>query len=190
MSERDALVRAVLAAPEDDAPRLVFADWCDENGDSERGEFIRLQIATLRSSAKPSRREYRLFNDNWTRWVPQSISSRRAGGDIERTGRTAIVLPGLTDSAFPTFTFQRGFIYSAVGPYHRLIGQQACDVWDTHPVTIALVTGLNPLDLEPPAEMAGFVREVEQRNDVHYASHRAGVLGSAVVLWHRWRLGL
>ena len=38
-----ALYRAILAHPEDDAPRLAYADWCDENGEPERGEFIRVE---------------------------------------------------------------------------------------------------------------------------------------------------
>src|SRR5687767_8806243 len=36
------LLRGVLEAPEDDAPRLVYADWLEENGDGERAEFIRV----------------------------------------------------------------------------------------------------------------------------------------------------
>lgn len=43
MTERDALIAAICANPADDTPRLVFADWCGENGDPERLEFIRLQ---------------------------------------------------------------------------------------------------------------------------------------------------
>src|SRR5262249_3163249 len=31
--------------PDDDLPRLIFADWLDEHGQSERAEFIRLQCA-------------------------------------------------------------------------------------------------------------------------------------------------
>ena len=40
----------VLAAPEDDAPRLIYADWLEEAGDP-RGEFIRVQceLASLSS---------------------------------------------------------------------------------------------------------------------------------------------
>jgi|GEM_PF-2289826 len=34
---------AIKANLEDDTPRLVFADWLQENGDEERAEFIRLQ---------------------------------------------------------------------------------------------------------------------------------------------------
>jgi carbon storage regulator CsrA len=37
-----AFLRAVLADPADDAPRLIYADWLDEQGDP-RGEFIRVQ---------------------------------------------------------------------------------------------------------------------------------------------------
>lgn len=34
MTDRTALFRAVLADRWDDAPRLVFADWLDEHGES------------------------------------------------------------------------------------------------------------------------------------------------------------
>jgi uncharacterized protein (TIGR02996 family) len=44
MNDRDALQRAILAFPDEDTPRLAFADWLQENGDSERAEFIRAQI--------------------------------------------------------------------------------------------------------------------------------------------------
>jgi uncharacterized protein (TIGR02996 family) len=43
MTEREALLAAVCANPDDDTPRLVFADWLEENGEPERAEFIRLQ---------------------------------------------------------------------------------------------------------------------------------------------------
>jgi uncharacterized protein (TIGR02996 family) len=37
------LLAAVLAEPDEDAPRLVYADWLEENGDPARAEFIRVQ---------------------------------------------------------------------------------------------------------------------------------------------------
>jgi uncharacterized protein (TIGR02996 family) len=43
MTDREALVRAIIESPDDDAPRLVYADWLDEHGQPERAEFIRLQ---------------------------------------------------------------------------------------------------------------------------------------------------
>lgn len=44
-TDGEALLRAICAAPAEDTPRLVYADWCDENGQPERAEFIRVQIA-------------------------------------------------------------------------------------------------------------------------------------------------
>jgi uncharacterized protein (TIGR02996 family) len=48
MSDADALLAAIRAAPDDDAPRLIYADWLDEHGQSERAEFIRLQVLLAR----------------------------------------------------------------------------------------------------------------------------------------------
>lgn len=47
-----ALLRAILEAPADDAPRLVYADWLEENGQTERAEFIRTQIELVRRDWK------------------------------------------------------------------------------------------------------------------------------------------
>src|SRR6266508_240747 len=44
MSEEDALLAAIYANPDDDTPRLVYADWLDEHDQPERAEFIRAQI--------------------------------------------------------------------------------------------------------------------------------------------------
>lgn len=42
MSETErALLAAILAAPGDDTPRLVYADWLDEHGRSEQAAIIR-----------------------------------------------------------------------------------------------------------------------------------------------------
>lgn len=50
---------AIVAAPDDDTPRLVFADWLDENGDPDRAEFIRLQTALDRDpDYQPDRRPW------------------------------------------------------------------------------------------------------------------------------------
>lgn len=38
------LLRAILERPEDDTPRLVYADWLVDNGQPERGEFVRVQL--------------------------------------------------------------------------------------------------------------------------------------------------
>src|SRR5262249_1257230 len=44
--EEDMLFAAVLAQPDDDTPRLIYADWLEERGDP-RSEFIRAQCGQL-----------------------------------------------------------------------------------------------------------------------------------------------
>jgi uncharacterized protein (TIGR02996 family) len=47
----DHLLASILAAPDDDAPRLVYADWLDERGepgDADYAAFIRCQIELAR----------------------------------------------------------------------------------------------------------------------------------------------
>ena len=51
-------LRAISAAPDDDAPRLVYADWLDEHGQPDRAEFVRLQVRLRHLPAHdPSRTE-------------------------------------------------------------------------------------------------------------------------------------
>jgi uncharacterized protein (TIGR02996 family) len=50
MSDEAALLAAIMSHPDEDTPRLVYADWLDENGASERAEFIRLQIGLARGT--------------------------------------------------------------------------------------------------------------------------------------------
>jgi uncharacterized protein (TIGR02996 family) len=54
VSDHDAILRAVIEEPEEDLPRLLYADWLEEFGSEEdhiRSEFIRVQceIARLKS---------------------------------------------------------------------------------------------------------------------------------------------
>lgn len=39
-----ALLECVVSNPEEDLPRLVLADWWEENGQPERAEFVRVQV--------------------------------------------------------------------------------------------------------------------------------------------------
>jgi len=48
MSSHEDFLAAVLEHPDDDAPRLIYADWLEEHGESERAEFIRLQVDAAR----------------------------------------------------------------------------------------------------------------------------------------------
>ncbi len=45
MSDRDAFHAAIFASPDDDLPRLVYADYLDEHGEHDRAAFLRLLCA-------------------------------------------------------------------------------------------------------------------------------------------------
>jgi uncharacterized protein (TIGR02996 family) len=69
--DHDAFLQAILHDPEDDAPRLLYADWLEERGDPY-GEFIRVQCELARLAPDTpgrqelQRREYELLAE----WEP------------------------------------------------------------------------------------------------------------------------
>jgi uncharacterized protein (TIGR02996 family) len=48
--EQDALLAAIVAQPDEDTPRLVYADWLEEHGAPEQAKFIRESIAFAKST--------------------------------------------------------------------------------------------------------------------------------------------
>jgi uncharacterized protein (TIGR02996 family) len=56
MNHHEAFLQAVIESPDDDAPRLVYADWLDEHDDPARAEFIRVQCSLARMPAGDLRR--------------------------------------------------------------------------------------------------------------------------------------
>lgn len=67
VTEGELLFRAVLLNPYEDAPRLVYADWLDENAssdlDRERAQLIRLAIAARRNVPEITHPGRRLARD-------------------------------------------------------------------------------------------------------------------------------
>lgn len=56
MTDREALYRAIIANPDEDTPRFVYADWLEENGEPEHAEFIR--IGCLLEANTPDHPDY------------------------------------------------------------------------------------------------------------------------------------
>ncbi|HZY86061.1 MAG TPA: TIGR02996 domain-containing protein [Gemmataceae bacterium] len=90
MSDADGLLQDILAHPEDDAPRLVYADWLDDHREPDHAEFIRVQIEAARlrqgKAFRPAlhERERELLGrhrDEWLREVPAPL---RRGAVFER----------------------------------------------------------------------------------------------------------
>jgi uncharacterized protein (TIGR02996 family) len=74
MTQDDAFLQAIMENPDDDTPRLIYADWLEERGDP-RGEFIRVQCQLTRMSPGDERRipleqlERRLLERHQDAWL-------------------------------------------------------------------------------------------------------------------------
>ena len=72
---RDDLLQAIIENPDDDALRLVFADWFEDHGELERAEFIRVQIELAKlpnvdnRRPKLEQRETELLARNESAWA-------------------------------------------------------------------------------------------------------------------------
>lgn len=68
-------LQAIIETPDDDTPRLVYADWLEEHGDQERAEYIRLQceLAKLDESdpryVSLSRRSSEFYQAHGKKWA-------------------------------------------------------------------------------------------------------------------------
>ncbi len=107
---QEAFLADIVANPDDDTPRLVYADWLDENGQPERAEFIRTQIRREGLKWKdPERAELlkretellALHADEWLRHLPEWA---RQGGDR------------LAEYADDCHGFRRGFLQGVSAP--------------------------------------------------------------------------
>lgn len=71
------LLAAIHAAPDDDGPRLVFADWCADRGDSARAELVRVELELAALPAWDARaiplqvRHRRLLEAHLPRWLAE-----------------------------------------------------------------------------------------------------------------------
>src|SRR5262245_49699666 len=119
-SPREAFLADILPHPEDDGPRLVYADWLTDHGQTEtdraRGEFIHLQcrMAGLEENS-PERldlqpRERDLLADHGSAWMKELPTAVRK---LPCTYR-------FRDDQWPNWvkyedhscTFRRGFVAS------------------------------------------------------------------------------
>jgi uncharacterized protein (TIGR02996 family) len=46
--DEDAFIRSILEQPEEDGPRLVYADWLEERGEAAKADYIRTEAAATR----------------------------------------------------------------------------------------------------------------------------------------------
>jgi len=93
-SSHDALYRTICAQPDEDTPRLVFADLVEENGDALRARFIRTQVALARLPT----------------YDPAWVSARQHEPDTAFGWAMTRTLPKMPDGVgWHQFEFRRGF---------------------------------------------------------------------------------
>lgn len=127
MSDGDALLAAILAQPDEDVPRLAYADWLDENGDENdraRAEFIRVQIALARIPPvefvpwnkrliELRARDKALLTVNGMRWLEPL---RERGGALESTDTHAQFRRGFVEVVWmpaPWFIFRAAALFAS-----------------------------------------------------------------------------
>jgi uncharacterized protein (TIGR02996 family) len=83
MTDEEALRAAVLAHPDDDTPRLVYADWCEDAGQAERAAFVRAQVEaaraephspTARTAAATAKQLLAEYGETWTAHLSEAVS--------------------------------------------------------------------------------------------------------------------
>lgn len=120
MSEHEAFVAAIAAAPDDDTPRLVYADFLEEHGDAARAGFIRDQVrlAKLRPGSDEYRQLFRRTADtlkaNLPAWIESACDAFGQPAEWKPGKSSGHSLPVVLESRVPTqalaqVTFERGF---------------------------------------------------------------------------------
>ncbi|MCE9562679.1 MAG: TIGR02996 domain-containing protein [Planctomycetes bacterium] len=138
MSDEKALLSAIWEHPHEDTPRLVYADWLQENGQPERAEFIRVQIdASLRSARDPmalkgAQRARELLDahkEAWTThfaWVLDGKSPHLWHPHPNvRSPNLRVSVTEDTEGSFrtPRIDFMRGFVFRICTPIDVLLKQ-------------------------------------------------------------------
>lgn len=73
--EQQHFLDAIIEEPDDDTPRLIYADWLEEHGDP-RGAFIRLQCEKAENlpsdlAQLTSEQEHQILRDHAKRWLEE-----------------------------------------------------------------------------------------------------------------------
>jgi uncharacterized protein (TIGR02996 family) len=130
--EYRALFAGVVERPDDDAPRLVLADWLEENGHPERAELIRLQIELERTP----------------RHDPRHAELRRRDAEFNKL-KWDWMLPisGLGHAHFDPF-YRRGFQYSLTSRHWKAFNDQADKLFALAPLQELHVVTLPPRNVK------------------------------------------
>jgi uncharacterized protein (TIGR02996 family) len=171
-TDREGLLAAIRAAPGDDTPRLVYADWLDEHGgDAEqaRARFIRLQIESDR-----------LRRQSEDDGCPEPDAVGPMEKEAERLLRKnkAAFLTGLPIGNGFAIYFKRGMPENAVARSGKDFARRAVTAFAAAPIRSLTFSQILP-DEVPAILATGQLRHVESMN-LHSDSVRTALLPEVV----------
>lgn len=121
----DSFLEDIITNPEDNAPRLIYADWLEDHGDPDRAEFIRGQIALEGSLPSTAARDTLIARGNEL---------------LEHHGKKwANSIHGMVKD----YTFRRGFIAEVAVSSEQFL---------SHAAMLALLAPIQAIHLEASAE--------------------------------------
>lgn len=147
-TEEQALLNSVIASPEDDAPRLVFADWYREHGQEERAELIHVGIELCRLGECPHGRGESVVDQVLSCGCRWCCLKRRQNSLAMAHGQE---WAGEPLSRYPDayYVYDRGFVRHVS---MRLAEFEVCStnwrLFRRHPITNVVLTDRRPVTSE------------------------------------------
>lgn len=171
LTEYDALLEDVKAAPLDDLPRLIAADWLEDHGQAERAEFVRVQVeraalqdleavdrmSGMARSNELGRRARRVTElcDAEAEWVrthawkvlrdelPPLLWQEFDRWSLSHDGSNPVVTSKRDDDL--SLTFRRGFVWKAACTLQQWLGHGK-ELAARQPLETVLLTDRKPYD--------------------------------------------
>jgi len=190
MAEHPGLLQAIVDAPDDDAPRLIYADWLDDQGEALRAEFIRLHC-------------------RWGQFCEEQheIHAFVSSEHLRQEHRERLLAPLLSlgfslqvfDSGYPVrgcrFVFRRGFVEEIEVKGEEMLtrlGQCVEEVFERTPLRrLQLVPeniysydeaeGRSPMILRVLRAVVG-LRRVTQLEELSFSRYRLGDTAARALL--------
>ena len=168
MTPEEAFLQAILEDPLSDTPRLIFADWLEENGQAVRAEFVRVQCELDRWEQKPDKEELQrqdparsvLFHRERELWETRGDNDDWCVPDVNRHFQrfchmlipqnamaditSASMLPGVT-----AVIFRRGFADEFRGTT-QLFATTAEAIFRECPITRVRLLDCSPVNFSHP----------------------------------------
>ena len=133
-------LRAICEDPDDDAHRLIYADWLDDHGDADRAEFIRLQCALA------------LLDDEDEAMTTREAELWQQHGETWRAE-----LPVLPKVNWGN-TFRRGFVDAVSIPNYKAWRNQGLAMLATTPLELVSIHRVTPNTVRRLARSPGIDR--------------------------------